>query len=398
MKIQLVPNELSAKIKVLGIGGAGGNAVNDMITSQMVGVDFISANTDAQSLERSQAQVKIQLGSNVTRGLGAGGDPEVGRNATMEEGERLKQVLQGADMVFIAAGMGGGTGTGGAPVVAELSRELGALTVAVVSKPFEFEGKMKRRLADTGIEELRRVVDTIITIPNDRLFSLSSKNSRIKDVFGMANEVLGFAVRGISDLIMVPGFINVDFADVRTVMKERGMALMGTGIANGGNRAADAAHKAISSPLLEDISIRGARGILINITATPDITMEELKEICGIIQEEAHEDAIIKWGLVYDDSLNEEIRVTVIATGIGKRLEVPADLGAWPQAQPLQAEDLEIPTILRQTTESPHRTSEGKPAEKRPFGVIGQKKNIVHPDLQYEENELDIPPFLRKAD
>jgi cell division protein FtsZ len=398
MKIQLVPNELSAKIKVLGIGGAGGNAVNDMITSQMVGVDFISANTDAQSLERSQAPVKIQLGPNVTRGLGAGGDPEVGRNATMEEGERLKQVLQGADMVFIAAGMGGGTGTGGAPVVAELSRELGALTVAVVSKPFEFEGKMKRRLADNGIEELRRVVDTIITIPNDRLFSLSSKNSRIKDVFGMANEVLGFAVRGVSDLIMVPGFINVDFADVRTVMKERGMALMGTGIANGGNRAADAAHKAISSPLLEDISIRGARGILINITANPDISMEELKEICGIIQEEAHDDAIIKWGLVYDDSLNEEIRVTVIATGIGKRLEVPADLGAWSQAQQAQPEDLEIPTILRQNPEPAARTSEGRPAEKRAFGVIGQKKNIVHPDLQYEENELDIPPFLRKAD
>jgi cell division protein FtsZ len=396
MKIQLVPNELSAKIKVLGIGGAGGNAVNDMIASQMVGVDFISANTDAQSLERSQAPVKIQLGTGVTRGLGAGGDPEVGRNATLEEGERLKQVLQGADMVFIAAGMGGGTGTGGAPVVAELSRDLGALTVAVVSKPFEFEGKMKRRLADSGIEELRRVVDTIITIPNDRLFSLSSKNSRIKDVFGMANEVLGFAVRGISDLIMVPGFINVDFADVRTVMKERGMALMGTGIANGGNRAADAAHKAISSPLLEDISIRGARGILINITATPDITMEELKEICGIIQEEAHEEAIIKWGLVYDESLNEEIRVTVIATGIGKRMEAPADLGAWTQAPQAQPEDLEIPTILRQTPAEPARPAEGKPADKRPLGVIGAKKYIVHPDLQYEENELDTPPFLRK--
>ena len=201
--------------------------------------------------------------------------------------------------------------------------------MAVVSKPFEFEGKMKRRLADNGIEELRKVVDTIITIPNDRLFSLSSKNSRIKDVFGMANEVLGFAVRGISDLIMVPGFINVDFADVRTVMKERGMALMGTGIANGGNRAVDAAHKAISSPLLEDISIRGARGILINITSTPDISMEELQEICGIVQEEAHEEAIIKWGLVYDEGLEDEIRVTVIATGLGKsELERPA----WTQA------------------------------------------------------------------
>ncbi len=397
MKIQLVPNELTAKIKVLGVGGAGGNAINDMITSQMVGVDFVAANTDAQSLDRSLAPVKIQLGSGVTRGLGAGGDPEVGREATIEESERLKQVLQGADMVFIAAGMGGGTGTGGSPVVAEISRELGALTVAVVSKPFEFEGRMKRRLAEQGIEELRKVVDTIITIPNDRLFSLSSKNSRIRDVFGMANEVLGFAVRGISDLIMVPGFINVDFADVRTVMKERGMALMGTGIASGGNRAADAAHKAIASPLLEDISIRGARGILINITSTPDITMEELKEICGIIQEEAHEDAIIKWGLVWDESLVEEIRVTVIATGIGKRAE--PELAAWSQAAAAGTppEDLEVPTILRQPPDQV-AGAEGK-GDKRGsnLGVVG-KKFIVHPDLQYEESELDIPPFLRKAD
>jgi cell division protein FtsZ len=397
MKIQLVPNELSAKIKVLGIGGAGGNAINDMIASQMVGVDFIAANTDAQALDRSLAPVKIQLGVNVTRGLGAGGDPDVGRNATQEEAEQLKQILQGADMVFIAAGMGGGTGTGGSPVVAELSRELGALTVAVVSKPFEFEGKMKRRLADNGIEDLRKVVDTIITIPNDRLFSLSSKNSRIKDVFCMANEVLGYAVRGISDLIMVPGFINVDFADVRTVMKERGMALMGTGIAGGGNRAADAAHKAISSPLLEDISIRGARGILINITSAPDISMEELKEICGIVQEEAHEEAIIKWGLVWDEGLSEEIRVTVIATGIGKRAE--AELAAWTQAAaPAQPEDLEIPTILR-TPETPARAAEAaKNGAKKPLGVVAAKKFIVHPDLQYEENELDTPPFLRKAD
>ncbi|MGA7562178.1 MAG: cell division protein FtsZ [Desulfobaccales bacterium] len=395
MKIQLVPNELTAKIKVLGIGGAGGNAINDMIASQMVGVDFIAANTDAQALERSLAPVKIQLGQGVTRGLGAGGDPEVGRKAAEEEGERLKQVLQGADMVFIAAGMGGGTGTGASPVVADLSRELGSLTVAVVSKPFEFEGKMKRRLAETGVEELRKVVDTIITIPNDRLFSLSSKNSRIKDVFGMANEVLGFAVRGISDLIMVPGFINVDFADVRTVMKERGMALMGTGIANGGNRAADAAHKAISSPLLEDISIRGARGILVNITAAPDISMEELREICGIVQEEAHEEAIIKWGLVYDEGLADEIRVTVIATGIGKRA-AEIERPVWTQSiQP--AEDLEIPTILR-TAEAP-RNAEGRPANLRPaanLGVVGAKRNIVHPDLQYEESELDIPAFLRK--
>ena len=394
MKIQLVPNELTAKIKVLGIGGAGGNAINDMIASQVVGVDFISANTDAQALERSLAPVKIQLGPGITRGLGAGGDPEMGRKAAEEESERLKQVIQGADMVFIAAGMGGGTGTGASPVVADLSRELGSLTVAVVSKPFEFEGKMKRRLAETGIEELRKVVDTIITIPNDRLFSLSSKNSRIKDVFGMANEVLGFAVQGVSDLIMVPGFINMDFADVRTIMKERGMALMGTGIANGGNRAADAAHKAISSPLLEDISIRGARGILINITSAPDISMEELREICSIVQEEAHEEAVIKWGLVYDEGLADEIRVTVIATGIGKRAEMERPV--WtPATQP--SEDLEIPTILR--TSEPPLNAEARPANLRPaanLGVVGAKRNIVHPDLQYEESELDIPAFLRK--
>ena len=398
MKIQLVSNnELTAKIKVLGLGGAGGNAINDMITSQLVGVDFIAANTDSQALERSLAPVKIQLGPNVTRGLGAGGDPEVGRKATEEETERLKQVLQGADMVFIAAGMGGGTGTGGSPVVAEVSRELGSLTVAVVSKPFEFEGKLKRRLAETGIDELRKVVDTIITIPNDRLFSLSSKNSRIKDVFGMANEVLGYAVRGISDLIMVPGFINVDFADVRTVMKERGMALMGTGIASGGNRAADAAQKAISSPLLEDLSIRGARGILINITATPDITMEELREICGVVQDEAHEEAIIKWGLVYDEGLEDEIRVTVIATGLGKRAEL--EKPAW-AATGQPSEDLEIPTILR-TPEPvrPPAAAEARQGNAKPapaLGVVGTKKYIVHPDLQYEESELDTPAFLRK--
>jgi len=407
MKIQLVPKDLSAKIKVIGVGGAGGNASNDMIVSQMAGVDFIAANTDAQVLDKSMASVKIQLGPTVTRGLGAGGDPEMGRNAAQEETERITQIIQGADMVFIAAGMGGGTGTGASPVIAEISRDLGALTVAVVSKPFEFEGKMKKRLADSGIEELRKVVDTIITIPNDQLFKLSSKNSRIKDVFSMANEVLGFAVRGISDLIMVPGFVNLDFADVRTIMRERGMALMGTGISGGANRACDAAQKAISSPLLEDISISGARGILINITSSPDISMEELKEICGIVQEEADEEAIIKWGLVYDEGLNEDIRVTVIATGLGKRPESGRVVWSAPTAAPSQSEidDLEIPTILRKASEIPvaaaaaaadHRQPERRPAPN--LGVVAAKKYIVHPDLAYEENELDTPPFLRKAD
>jgi|UniRef100_A0A7C3WN73 cell division protein FtsZ len=397
MKIQLVPSELSARIKVLGIGGAGGNAINDMIRSNMVGVDFIAANTDAMSLERSLAPVKIQLGPSVTRGLGAGGNPEVGREATKEESERIKQVLQGADMVFIAAGMGGGTGTGGAPIVAEISREVGALTVAVVSKPFEFEGKMKTRLAEKGIEELRQVADTIITIPNDRLFSLGAKNSRTTDIFAMANEVLGAAVRGISDLIMVPGFVKVDFADVRTIMREGGMALMGTGVASGSARASEAAHKAISHPLLEDISIRGARGILINITSSQDFSMEELREICTIIQEEAHEDALIKWGLVYDDSLNEELRVTVIATGIGKRAEPEREVPAWQPSVPETpaVEDLEIPTILRKG-DLPREST----AEKRPptLGVVSGRKYVVHPDLQYEESELDTPPFLRKVE
>jgi cell division protein FtsZ len=400
MKIQLVPSELSARIKVLGVGGAGGNAINDMIKSNMVGVDFIAANTDAMSLERNLAPVKIQLGTSVTRGLGAGGNPEIGREATKEEAERVKQVIQGADMVFIAAGMGGGTGTGGAPIVAEISREVGALTVAVVSKPFEFEGKMKTRLADKGIEELRRVADTIITIPNDRLFSLGAKNSRTTDIFSMANEVLGAAVRGISDLIMVPGFVKVDFADVRTIMREGGMALMGTGIASGSARASEAAHKAISHPLLEDISIRGARGILINITSSQDFSMDELREICSIIQDEAHEDALIKWGLVYDESLPEEIRVTVIATGIGKKGEVDREISVWQPTAPEtpEMEDLDIPTILRKG-ELP-RSSESPAAEKRPpsLGVVSGKKYVVHPDLQYEESELDTPPFLRKVD
>jgi len=399
MKIQLVPEELSAKIKVFGIGGAGGNAINDMIKSQMVGVDFVAANTDAMSLERNLAPIKIQLGPTVTRGLGAGGNPEVGREATREEVDRIRQVLEGADMVFIAAGMGGGTGTGGAPVVAEISREVGALTVAVVSKPFEFEGKMKMRLAEKGIEELRRVADTIITIPNDRLFALGSKNSRTSDIFSMANEVLGAAVRGISDLIVKPAFIKVDFADVRTIMKEGGMALMGTGMASGTNRAQEAAQRAISHPLLEDISIRGARGILINITTSHDFSLDELREVCSLIQSEAHEEALTKWGLVYDDEMGEVMQVTVIATGIGRRVEVEKGREAW-QTPPLEqpeVQDLEIPAFIRKGGEHP-RAAEAAGEKRVPLGVVPGKKYVVHPDLQYEESELDTPTFLRKVE
>ncbi|MFW6123190.1 MAG: cell division protein FtsZ [Thermodesulfobacteriota bacterium] len=400
MKIQLVPTELSAKIKVLGIGGAGGNAINDMINAEMLGVDFIAANSDSMSLERNLAPIKIQLGPTATRGLGAGGNPEIGREATREETDRLRQVLEGADMVFIAAGMGGGTGTGGAPVVAEISREVGALTVAVVSKPFEFEGKMKMRLADKGIEELRRVSDTIITIPNDRLFSLGNKNSRTSDIFSMANEVLGAAVRGISDLIVKPAFIKVDFADVRTIMKEGGMALMGTGLASGNTRAEESAERAISHPLLGDISIKGARGILINITTSQEFSLEELREVCSIVQREAHEDALIKWGLVYDDELGESMQVTVIATGIGHRLELDKgrDVYSAPPPELPVTEDLDIPAFIRKGGEAA-QDGEAAAGEKRPpLGVVQGKKYVVHPDLQYEENELDTPPFLRKVD
>jgi cell division protein FtsZ len=400
MKIQLVPAELSAKIKVIGIGGAGGNAINDMIKSEMVGVDFVAANSDNMSLERNLAPIKIQLGPTVTRGLGAGGNPEKGREATREEADRIRQVLDGADMVFIAAGMGGGTGTGGSPVVAEISREVGALTVAVVSKPFEFEGKMKMRLADKGIEELRRVSDTIITIPNDRLFSLGNKNSRTNDIFSMANEVLGAAVRGISDLIVKPAFIKVDFADVRTIMKEGGMALMGTGLGSGNTRAAESAERAISHPLLEDISIKGARGILINITTSQEFSLDELREVCTIVQREAHEDALIKWGLVYDDDLGDAMQVTVIATGIGHRLDLDKGRDVWhaPPPELPETEDLEIPSFIRKGGETP-LSVEAASAEKRPpLGVVQGKKYVVHPDLQYEESELDTPPFLRKVD
>jgi cell division protein FtsZ len=298
--------------------------------------------------------------------------------------------------------MGGGTGTGGAPVVAEISREVGALTVAVVSRPFEFEGRTKMRLADRGVEELRQVADTIITIPNDRLFSLGSKSTRAMDIFSMANQVLGAAVRGISDLIVKPGFVKVDFADVRTIMKEGGMALMGTGTASGSGRACDAAHRAVSNPLLEDISIRGARGILINITSSQDFSMDELKEICSIIQEEAHESALTKWGLVFDDSLGEELRVTVIATGIGRRGEVERERPLWsaPAPEPVEVEDVEIPTFLRKGADLPRPAAEAAAADKRPpgLGVVTGKKYVVHPDLQYEESELDTPTFLRKND
>jgi len=310
-------SQLKANIKVVGVGGGGGNAINTMIESGLSGVEFIAANTDAQALDFNRADLKMQLGTEVTRGLGCGANPDKGRSSAMEVRDRIHDQLAGADMVFVTAGLGGGTGTGAAPVVAEIAREVGALTVAVVTKPFMFEGKVRRKHAEQGLDDLHDVVDTLITIPNDRLLKLAGKNTAMKDAFRLADEVLLNAVKGIADLITVHGLVNLDFADVRTIMNEMGMALMGTGIAHGDDRAAEAARMAISSPLLEDLSIEGARGVLINISGGEDLTLFEVNEASMVIQEAAHEDANIIFGAVIDDEIPEgEVRVTVIATGL----------------------------------------------------------------------------------
>jgi cell division protein FtsZ len=315
---------MDAKIKVVGVGGAGCNALNTMIDSRLEGVEFIGANTDLQSLGACRSTVKVQLGLKLTNGLGSGGVPEVGRDAMMEDAERMKSLLAGSDMVFIAAGMGGGTGTGGAPVLAKIAKEVGALTVAVVTKPFVFEGKKRQQAAERGIQELKNMVDTLIAIPNQRLLLNAGKKTTLLDAFKKADEVLLHAVKGISDLITIPGLVNLDFNDVRTVMSEMGMAFMGIGRSSGENRAVEAARKAISSPLLEDISIDGAKGILINITAGPDLTLFEVNEASTLIQEDAHEEANIIFGAVIDENAGDEMRVTVIATGFGRAEEEKA--------------------------------------------------------------------------
>lgn len=314
----------TAVIKVFGCGGAGLNAVNNMIHSGLQGVEFFAANTDAQALTSSVANNKLQLGLQITKGLGAGADPDVGYAAAKESVDTIRQSLEGADMVFITAGMGGGTGTLGSSVVAQVARELGALTVGVVTKPFMFEGKRRMRNAERGIEELKKQVDTLITIPNQRLLSIAGRNTSLIDTFKRADDVLFQAVKGISDLITFEGLVNVDFADVRAVMSEMGMAMMGTGEATGENRAIEAAEKAISSPLLEDISIHGARGVLINVTASPDVTLQEVNEAAELIHAEAHEEANIIWGMVIDPNLQDKVRVTVIATGFGDKLLLEA--------------------------------------------------------------------------
>jgi cell division protein FtsZ len=367
-----------AVIKVVGVGGGGGNAVEHMLNANIEGVEFIVANTDAQALKRSNARTILQLGANLTKGLGAGADPAVGRQAAIEDRERIAEVLSGADMVFITAGMGGGTGTGAAPIVAQIAKDLGILTVAVITKPFSFEGKKRSALADQGIKELSEYVDSVITIPNEKLLTVVGKGSSLLDAFSKANEVLQGAVQGIAELITRPGLINVDFADVRTVMSEMGMAMMGSATARGETRAQDAAHAAVSSPLLEDINIAGARGILVNITAGLDMSIGEFEEVGNTVKEFASEDATVVIGTVIEPTMHDDLRVTVVATGLGqgqqKQRQQPYKVvKSGTTGQAVDYEQLDTPTVIR------NRRS-------------GQLSMLAEGGLEY----LDVPAFLRK--
>jgi cell division protein FtsZ len=393
MTFTLVENENFAKIMVIGVGGAGGNAINNMIESKLQGVRFIAANTDAQALEVSKATVKIQIGEQLTQGLGAGANPQIGREAALENIETLKDTLDGSHMVFITAGFGGGTGTGAAPVIAELCKEIDVLTVAVVTKPFSFEGRKRAKQAEEGIEFLKKVADTVITIPNDRLRGLASKNARMIDMFKKADEVLLHSVKGITDLIMMPGLINLDFADVKTIMSKAGLAIMGIGIASGENRAIEAAQRAISHPLLEDISISGAKGVLMNITSNTDLTMEEMTEASDRIYNEVGEDADIIWGTAVDDSIGNEMRVTVIATGIdsGPDTSIKNELRGKVRDVTLDdindAVDYDEPTFIRRK----HAVGESSGGTYRGYrGIVVDNADLAN---------LDVPTFLRrKAD
>ncbi len=407
-----------ARIKVFGCGGGGGNALNNMIRCGLRGVDFVAANTDAQALQHSLAPIKLQLGSEATRGLGCGADPEQGRLSALEVRDRLEELLAGTDMVFVTAGLGGGTGTGAAPVVAEVAREAGALTVGVVTKPFVFEGKPRMRHAERGLDELHRVVDTMITIPNQRLLALAGKLTSVRDSFRLADDVLFNAVRGISDLITIHGLINLDFADVRTIMNEMGAALMGTGAASGDDRAIEASRRAISSPLLEDLSIEGALGVLINITGGPDLTLYEVNEASTLIQEAAHEDANIIFGAVIDETMPEnEMRVTVIATGLdggGARRGRDPRVEEHSNVTPLRREPsaaLDRVSAAEQRAETPEqRPQRAERAERRtrPGEERVQAERVGDLTVETEraggadwvspfEDELDVPTFIRRG-
>ncbi len=370
----------NAVIKVIGVGGGGGNAVEHMLNSNVDGVEFVCANTDAQALERSSVKTSIQLGSEITKGLGAGADPAVGRQAALEDRERISELLTNTDMVFITAGMGGGTGTGAAPVIAEIAKELGVLTVAVVTKPFIFEMKKRMKVAEEGINELRQHVDSLIIVPNDKVLSVM-KGKKLTEAFKAANDVLHGAVQGIAELMTCPGLINVDFADVRTVMSEKGMSMMGSGVGQGEDRAIRAAELAVSSPLLEDVDLSGAKGILVNITSSDDMSIDEFSEVGSVVQEFAADDATVVIGTAIDPELKDEIRVTVVATGIGGAAGTdvkPPVLSEVKVESPIKADGttdygkLQQPTVIRQNA--------------------GQTKQAVGSDMEY----LDIPAFLRK--
>ena len=381
-----------ARIKVIGVGGGGSNAVNRMVAARLNTIDFIVANTDAQALSQSVAPIRIQLGSKLTKGLGAGADPNVGRQAALEDTEQLIGALDGADMVFVTTGLGGGTGTGGAPVIANLASELGALTVAVVTKPFTFEGRRRALQAERGLEELQDCVDTVITIPNEKLLSTIERTTSLPDAFVKADDVLHQAIQGISDLILMPGLINLDFADVTTIMSGMGMAIMGTGVGEGENRAVNAATRAVSSPLLEEASVDGARGVIVNVTGGSDLSMIEVSEAASIIHDAAHEEANIIFGAVVDEAMKGQVKITVIATGFGDRpagaqAKTPVDLQHytdWQQDQPLpQVVGADVPVARRSTIEMPPTPS---PA---PDGADDTDRLEL-------DMSLDTPAFLRR--
>jgi len=372
----------NAVIKVIGVGGGGGNAVQHMVDGQIDGVDFICANTDAQALRNVSSRSIIQLGNGLTKGLGAGANPEVGRQAALEDRERIAEAIDGADMIFITAGMGGGTGTGGAPVVAEVAKEMGILTVAVVTKPFPFEGRKRMTIADQGLKQLAEQVDSLITIPNEKLLSVMGSNTTLLDAFKEANDVLQGAVQGIADLITRPGMINVDFADVRTVMSEMGQAMMGTGAASGENRARVAAEKAIGSPLLEDIDLQGARGILVNVTAGFDLSLGEFSEVGSVVEEFASDNATVVVGTVMDPEMSDELRVTVVATGLGQE-----EVQAAPQP-------VETKVVVDNTAARP--TERVNPMD-HPVSSADMSNAVKKPsaDMDYD-SIMDIPTFLRR--
>jgi cell division protein FtsZ len=435
MTFSYVESENSAKIKVIGVGGAGGNAVNNMIDAKLKGVKFIVANTDIQALEASRAEIKIQIGKNLTEGLGAGADPNKGREAALESADEIRAALEDSHMVFITAGFGGGTGTGAAPVIAEICKDLGILTVAVASKPFSFEGKKREKQALEGLEKIHGITDTVITIPNDRLRGIAPKGARMVDMFIKADEILHHSVKGITDLIMMPGHVNLDFADVRTTMQKAGKALMGIGIASGENRAVEAAERAISHPLLEDISISGAKGVLMNITSSSDLTLDEMTEASDRIHKEVGDDAEIIWGQTFDEELGDEMRITVIATGIGSN--EPRAAGNIhhfdPTVQPLSHQPREYQqgtyppsqAAPQQAAQAAHHAT-GQSARSIARGhlraptdeelanwnefdnpvIVKQKRAVGDDDminhytsLPFDNDDLEVPTFLRrKAD